>query len=108
MRFTTRSVAQPAEKYGRHEPVHDAAVEEVGDALRRLEEVERVARRRRVDDDQVVAPAGVQLAELLDGHVLLRAGEALRQVLVEAVVEDALAHLGDGAWRSTSSSQAPF
>jgi hypothetical protein len=55
--------------------------------------VERVAGRRRVDDDQVVAIAGVQLGQLLDRHVLLRAGEAARQVLVETVAEDALADL---------------
>ena len=62
MRFISRSVAQPAEKYGLTNQRIDRRSRKSRDALRRLEEVERVAGRRRVDDDQVVAPAGVQLA----------------------------------------------
>src|SRR5439155_3128597 len=77
-----------------HEPFDDLAVEEVGDPARGLEEVERVARRRGVDHDQVVAAALGQRAELLDRHVLVRAREALREVLVEPVGEDAVARLG--------------
>ena len=42
---------------------------------RRVEEVERVAGRRRVEDEQVVAALRVDLVELLHRHVLLRAGE---------------------------------
>ena len=91
-----------------HEPPDDALVEEVAEALRRLEEVERVARRRRVDDDQVVVAALGEHAELLDRHVLLRAGEGLREVLVEGVRRGCAARASGGAWRSTSASQAPF
>ena len=54
-----------------------------------------MARRRRVDDDQVVLAALGEHAELLDRHVLVRAREALREVLVEAVLQDPLAHLGE-------------
>src|SRR5438128_1917124 len=79
---------------GAHEPLDDLAVEEVGDPPRGFEEIERVARRRGVDHDQVVAAALGQPAELLDRHVLVRAGEALREVLVEVVGEDAVAGLG--------------
>ena len=93
VRFTKRIVAQPAEKYGLTNQRITCRSRKSAMPLRRLEEVERMAGRRRVDDDQVVAAAGVQLGELLDRHVLLRAGEALRQVLIEAVGEDALAHL---------------
>ena len=78
----------------RHEHPVEAVVEEAGQAPRRVEEVERVARRRRVDDDEVEVALLVQLVELLHRHVLLRARERAGDVAVEAVVEDALGLLG--------------
>ena len=51
-------------------------------------------RRRRVEDEQVVAVLGVELEELLHRHVLLRAGERVRELLVDAVGEDAVPRLG--------------
>ena len=60
----------------------------------RVEEVEGVARRRRVEDEQVVAPGGVDLVELLHRHVLLGAGERRGELLVDAVVQDPVAALG--------------
>ena len=59
----------------------------------RVEEVEGVARRRRVEDEQVVVAALVDLVELLHRHVLLRAGERARDLPVDPVVEDPLAGL---------------
>ena len=72
-----------------HQHAEDAVVEQAGEATRRVEEVERVPGRRRVDDDEVEAAAVVQLVELLHRHVLLRARERAGDVAVEAVVEDA-------------------
>ncbi len=53
-----------------------------------------MAGRRRVDHDQVVVAALREHAQLFDRHVLLGAREGLRQVLVEAIGEDAIARLG--------------
>ena len=47
--------------------------------LRRVEEVERVPRRRRVDDDEVVVTGLVELVQPLHRHVLLRARRARRR-----------------------------
>ena len=73
----------------RHQDAVEAVVEEAREAAGRLEEVERVAGRRRVDDDQVEAALLVQLVELLHRHVLLRARERAGDVAVEAVRQDA-------------------
>ena len=48
---------------------------------------------RRVEDEQVEAAFAVQLEELLHRHVLLRAGQRVGDLLVDAVVEDAVARL---------------
>ena len=74
----------------RHEDAVEAVVEEAGEAARGVEEVEGVAGRRRVDDDEVEVALVVELVELLRRHVLLRARERAGDVLVEAVGEDAL------------------
>src|SRR5207253_727035 len=74
-----------------HQPADEAAIEELADALWRLEEVERVLRRRRVEDDQVIGAALDEHAELLDRHVLVRAREALREIQIKSIAEDALA-----------------
>ena len=77
----------PRREPGRpHEDAQRAALDELGQAARRVEEVERVAGRRRVEDEQVEAALGVQLEELLHRHVLLRAGEGVGDLLVDAVV----------------------
>src|SRR6266540_57180 len=67
-----------------------ARVEQLVQVLRRVQEVERRARRRGVHHQQLVAPGLVQLVELLHGHVLLRAGQGRGEALVEPVGEDAL------------------
>ncbi len=56
--------------------LEEPAGEEVGHARRRLEKVEGVARRRGVDDDQVVAAGLVQLVQPLHGDVLVALHEA--------------------------------
>ena len=75
---------------GHDEPAQQARREEVGHALRRIEEVERVARRRRVHDDEVVLALAVDLVEPLHGDVVVGLHEAARDVLVERVGEDLL------------------
>ena len=67
-----------------------AAVEEGRQPLGGVEEVQRRAGRRGVDDDEVVVAGGLELAELLHRHVLLRAGEGGRERLVEGVRQDRL------------------
>ena len=71
------------------EPEH-AVVEEPGETFRRVEEVECVACRRRVDDDEVEAAFVVELVQLLHRHVFLRAAQRAGDVAVERVVEDSL------------------
>ena len=73
-----------------HQQPEDAVVEQPHEPARRVEEVERVAGRWRVDDDEIEAAFVVQLVQLLHRHVLLRAAERAGDVAVEAVVEDAL------------------
>src|SRR6202000_3317860 len=71
-----------------------AAVEETDDARRRLEEVEGLTGRRRVERDLAVAAAVRHLEQTLDRHVFEDAAEAAREVLIEAVVEHPRARLG--------------
>ena len=73
-----------------------AALEEAGQAAGRVEEVERVARRRRVEHEQVVAALLVELVELGDRGELLRAGDRARELLVDPVAEDLVARRGVG------------
>ncbi len=63
-------------------------VEEAGEHAGRLEEVERVAARRRVDDHEVEAFVAVQFVERLGRHVLLRAAQRPGDVAVERVGQD--------------------
>ena len=73
-----------------HQEAEDAVVEQPGEPAGRVEEVERVPGRRRVDHDEVEPAAVVELVQLLHRHVLLRARERAGDVAVEAVLEDAL------------------
>ena len=74
---------------GLQEPAQHAGVEEAQQAVGRLQEVERVARGRRVQDHEVEALVRRQLEQLLHGHVLVAAGQRGRDLLVEAVLQDA-------------------
>ena len=84
-----RHVHQPR-PVGHDQPAQQARAEEVGHALRRIEEVEGVARRGRVHHDEVVLPLAVDLVEPLHGDVVVRLHEAARDVLVQRVGEDLL------------------
>ena len=64
--------------------------------LRRIQEVQRVARRRGVHDHQIPAVFGQQLAELFHRHVLLRAGQRGGNRLVKLVVQNRLCAFGSG------------
>ena len=80
------AAGDPRREPGRpHEHPQRATLDELGQPPRRVEEVERVAGRRRVEDEQVEAALGVQLEQLLHRHVLLRAGEGVGDLLVDAV-----------------------
>ena len=76
-----------------HEHLHRLALDELGQAARGVEEVERVAARRGVEHQQVEAALRVQLEQLLHRHVLLRPGQRVGDLLVDAVREDPLAGL---------------
>ncbi len=101
----------------RAEELERARVDEAREPLRGVEEVERVARRRRVEHQQVVAALLVQLVELLHRHVLLRAGHRVRELAVDRVRQDRVAGVGvrarcvrrdrrTCAWRRASSPTA--
>ena len=72
---------QEAQRPPLHEPREPAG---------RLEEVERVSRRRRVEHDHVVVAARVQLVEPLHRHVLVCAGDRRGHLPVDPVLEDPL------------------
>jgi hypothetical protein len=74
----------------RHEPAQQPRGEELRHPPRRVEEVESLARGRRVDDDEVVLALGVDLVEPLHRDVLVPLGEAAADVLVDRVGEDPL------------------
>jgi hypothetical protein len=86
------ALARPACRCG--EDPDEAAIEEGSEPGGCVEEVQGAARRGSVDDDEVpgalLLRAHAELAELLHGHVLLRAGERGRQGLVEGIAEDLL------------------
>ena len=85
-----RHVDQPR-AVGDDQPAQQARREEVGHALRRIEEVERVACRRGVDDDQVVGAGRVDLVEPFHGDVVVGLHEAGRDVLVQGIGQNGLA-----------------
>ena len=95
-RFTPVSFLQDPEhdvRAGAEQPAGDprwdeeelqrAALEEVRQAVRRVEEVQRVARGRRVEHDRVVAAVAVELVELGDRAELLRPGDRAGQLCVD-------------------------
>ena len=71
-----------------HEDLEGASLDELHQAAWRFEEVERVAAWRGVEHQQVVAGLRMELEQLLHRHVLLRAGEGGRELLVDPVPED--------------------
>ena len=87
-----RGVVEPR-PVRRDQPAQQAAGEEVGHALGRLEEVDGVAGGRRVHDDQVVAARRVDLVEPLHGDVVVALDELAGDVLVERVGQDGVAGL---------------
>ena len=82
------------------EPAQQAAAEEVGHARRRVEEVDRVPGRRRVDDDEVVLAARVDLEQPLHRDVVVALHEPRGEVVVQPVVEDAVRGLLVGRVRA--------
>ena len=80
-----------------HERLQRPALEERGQPSGGVEEVERVARRRRVEHQQVELVLLVELVELGDRGELLRAGDSGRELAVDAVGLDLLAPAPDPA-----------
>ena len=83
-----RPTTRAASPVGARITCRAAAVEEAGEPVRRVEEVQGVARGRRVEDDDVAARIAMQLVELGDGGELLRAGHRAGQLAVDAVAQD--------------------
>ena len=73
-----------------------AALEELRQPARRVEEVQRVARGRGVEHDRVEVALAVELVELGDRGELLRSGDRRGQLAVDAVGEHLLGRLGVG------------
>ena len=69
------------------EKSRDLVREERGQAGWCVEEVERVDRGRRIEDDEVIAAVLHQAKQLLHGHVFVGAAELARDDLIEAVLE---------------------
>ena len=88
-----RAAAHDAGREARRgeEDAQRATLEEAREAVGRVEEVQRVARRRRVEHEDVEAPRRVELVELGHRGELLRAGDGARELLVDAVGEDLVA-----------------
>ena len=70
------------------EPREQARTDIVRQAIRCLEEVERVARRRGVHHHHVILAALVQLIERIHGGVLMRPDERVADSLIEAVLQN--------------------
>jgi hypothetical protein len=71
------------------EPAQDAGVEEAHQPLRRLEEVQGMARGRGVEHHEVEALVPGKVEQLLHRHVLVAARQRRGDLLVEAIAEDA-------------------
>ncbi len=79
------------EAAGDEEHLQRAAFEEAEQPLRRLEEVDRVARRRRVEHDHVEVVFLAQLVQLRHRAQLLRARDGGRQLAVDRIRQDLIA-----------------
>ena len=115
MRFSAENSTPPerpstlhTEPAGFQEELERAALDESRHPLGRVDEVERVPRGRRVEHQQVVARLLVQLVELFHRHVLLRARHRVGDLLVDAVLEDAVARLLVGRVPLDRSSKVRF
>ncbi len=71
--------------------------QEADEAIGRLEQIDGVPGRRRVDDHEVPLAARVQLVETFDRHVLLGARQRPRDRPVDRVLQDRLGLLGVGS-----------
>jgi hypothetical protein len=76
------------EEVGLQEEAKHARVEEGGEAIGGLEEVEGVAGGRGVEDHEVEAIVEREVEQLLHGHVLVAAREGARDLAVEPVLQD--------------------
>ena len=75
------------------EPLQQPAAEELAHPPGCIEQVERVARRRRVDDDQVVLARRVQVVQLLHRQVVVAVDEAAGDVAVQRIGQHRVAQL---------------
>ncbi len=85
--------ALPADAVRHRQPAQQPSPEEVGHASRRLQEVDRVPGRRRIDHDQVVRTGRVEVEEALHRDVVVTLHEAPGDVVVEPVLEDSVRRL---------------
>ena len=76
------------------EPLHGGAGDGGGQARGRLEELEGVGGRRRVEHDELVVAVAADFVERQGGRVLLRAGEIGGHVPIEGIREDVATQLG--------------
>ena len=90
-RLEDQAGAAPQQPGGLEEDADRAALEEAREPPGRVEEVQRVARRRRVEDEHVERAGLVELVELRDRGELLRAGHRGRELLVDPVLEHLVA-----------------
>ena len=90
-RSCPRPTTFAARPVGARNTLQRATLEEAGEAVGGVEEVQRVARRRRVEDEDVEAPGAVELVELGHRGELLRARDRAGELLVDAVGEDLVA-----------------
>ena len=84
---------------------NSARVEQVEEAAWRVEKINRLTRRRRIEDDQIRVGREMQLRHsLLHRHVVADAGKRIREVAVDAIREDGVARGRRGRMgiRSTS------
>ena len=101
-RPNSRAVMPP----GDEEHLQRAPIEEAEQAPGRVEEVERVARRRRVEHDHVEVVLLVELVELRDRAQLVRARDGRRELAVDGVARGSpRAPARSGARPATTSSK---
>ena len=85
---------------GRAEQTDGTRVEQLEQAARRIEEVDRLGRRRSVEDQQVGGRIGGQLEQLFHRHVIGDARERARQIAVDSILENRVARrVGHGVAR---------